>query len=88
MTLGGYSQLFARPDRGVLQTVDVAPGHGIGIVKDSQLKLLKKVSVKDQYLVSIKVYGLVDTYQKYWEKYGRPKFPNEPSLIDFKDIIN
>jgi branched-chain amino acid transport system substrate-binding protein len=88
MTLGGYSQLFARPDKGVLQTVDVAPGHGIGIVKDGQLKLLKKVSVKDQYLVSIKVYGLVDTYQKYWEQYGRPKFPNEPSAIDFKDIIN
>ena len=87
MTLGGYSQLFARPDKGVLQTIDVAPGHGIGIVKDGQIKLLKKVSVKDQYLVSVKVYGLVDTYQEYWDKYGRPKFPDEPSMIDFKDIL-
>ena len=87
MTLSGYSQLFARPDKQVLQTIDVAPGHGVGIIKNGQLKLLKKVSVKDQYLVSVKVYGLSDVYQKYWEKVGYPKFPDEPSMIDFKDII-
>ena len=87
MTLSGYSQLFARPDKQVLQTIDVAPGHGVGIIKNGQLKLLKKVSVKDQYLVSVKVYGLADVYQKYWEKYGYPKFPDEPSMIDFKDVV-
>lgn len=87
MTLGGYTQLFARPDKQVYQTIDAAPGHGVGIIKDGQLKLAKTVSVKDQYLVSVRVYGLVDVYQKYWEKYGYPKFPNEPSIIDFKDIV-
>ena len=87
MTLSGYSQLFARPDKQVYQTIDVAPGHGVGIIKNGELKLLKKVSVKDQYLVSVKVYGLADVYQKYWEKYGYPKFPDEPSMIDFKDVV-
>ena len=87
MTLSGYSQLFARPDKQVLQTIEVAPGHGVGIIKDGQLKLHKTVSVKDQYLVSIQVYGLTDIYHQYWEKPGYPKFPDEPSMVDFKDII-
>jgi branched-chain amino acid transport system substrate-binding protein len=88
MTLSGYSQLFARPDMGVNQTIDVAPGHGIGIVKNGKITLLKKVSVKDQYLVSVAVYGKVDVYKKYWDEYGYPTFPNEPSFIDFSNVLN
>ena len=86
MTLDGFSQLFARPDVENYKTIDVAPGHGVGIIRDGKLELLKTVSVKDQYLVSIKVYGLADVYQKYWDQYGKPTFPDEPSLIDFADL--
>jgi hypothetical protein len=47
---------------------------------------LKTVTVKDQYLVSIKAYGLLDLYQKYWEQYGYPTLPKQESLFDFVDL--
>lgn len=86
MTLTGYLQLFARPDLGNYRPIDGAPGHGIGIIKNGNMAYYKQVTVKDQYLVSIKAYGMVDTYKKYWEEYGKPTFPPEESVFDFKDL--
>jgi len=85
-TLEGHSQLFARPDLQNFRTIDVAPGHPVGMIKNGKLVPIKQVSVKDQYLVAIKCYNLVDVYQKYWDQYGYPKFPDEPSLYDFGDM--
>jgi branched-chain amino acid transport system substrate-binding protein len=85
-TLDGYSQLMARPDVGNLRTVDVAPGHGVGVIRDGKMELLKTVSVQDQYLASIKVYGLVDVYKDYWAKNGRPTLPDEPFVFDWADL--
>ena len=87
MALNGYVQMFARPDMNNFRTMDVAPGHAIGIVKNGKMEPFKMVTVKDQYLVSIRAYHQVDTYKKYWEKYGRPKFPAEQGgYFDFADL--
>jgi ABC-type branched-subunit amino acid transport system substrate-binding protein len=87
MSLCGYVQMFARPDMGNYRTIDAAPGHPIGIVKNGKMEPYKIVTVKDQYLVSIKAYKLVDVYKKYWEKYGKPKFPKEEGgYFDFADL--
>jgi ABC-type branched-subunit amino acid transport system substrate-binding protein len=86
MTLTGYRQLFARPDLQNYRTVDVASGHGIGQVQNGKLVYTKQVTVKDQYLISIKTYGLTEAYQNYWNKYGKPVFPNEKSSFDFTDL--
>lgn len=86
MTLTGYSQLFARPDLGNIRTIDGAPGHGIAIIKNGKMEYLKQVTVKDQYLISIKAYGLVDIYKKHWAEHGKPTFPPEPSVFDFADL--
>ncbi len=85
-TFGGYTQLFARPDLKNYRTVDSAAGCWVGIIKDGKLTPLKAVSVKDLYLVTIKANGLTDVYQKYWDEYGKPVFPNQPSLFDFADM--
>jgi ABC-type branched-subunit amino acid transport system substrate-binding protein len=85
-TFGGYSQLFARPDLKNYKTVDAARGTYVATIKDGKLVILKTVPVKDMYLVSIKAMGLVDVYEKYWEEYGRPTFPPQPSLFDFDDM--
>jgi branched-chain amino acid transport system substrate-binding protein len=85
-TFGDYSQLFARPDINNYKTIDVAAGLFVGTVKDGKLTPLKPVTVKDHYLVSIKAYGLVDVYEKYWAQYGRPMFPKQSSLFDFSDL--
>ncbi len=87
MALNGYVQMFARPDMNNFRTMDVAPGHAIGIVKNGKMEPFKMVTVKDQYLVSIRAYHQVDTYKKYWEKYGKPKFPAEQGgYFDFADL--
>src|SRR5208337_3114364 len=70
MTLLGYVQLFARPDKGNFKTIDAAPTTPVALVKNGKLTGLKVASVKDQYLVSIKSYNMVDAYQKYWDTYG------------------
>lgn len=83
MDLTGYTQLFARPDLKQFRTVDAAPGHGIGIVKNGQLVFTSQITMQDQYLISLKCYemvggpfkGILDTYQKHWDKYGKPTFP-------------
>jgi hypothetical protein len=86
LTLEGYTQLFARPDMNNFRTVDAAPGHGIGIVKNGKMEFHKQVTVKEQYLVSIKILNMVDIYKKYWEKYGKPTFPPEKGEYDFADL--
>lgn len=82
-TLEGYSQLFARPDLNNYKTIDCAPGHYLGVIKDGKFSPLGTIAVKDQYLCSIKVYGLVDVYKKYWEEYGYPTFPDQPADLDY-----
>jgi ABC-type branched-subunit amino acid transport system substrate-binding protein len=76
MGLLGYVQLFARPDKQNYKTIDAAPTTPVAIIKNGRLVGLKGASVKDHYLVSIKSYNMVDAYQKYWDTYGYPKFPN------------
>ena len=85
-TLNGYSQLFARPDIQNFKTVDSAPGHYIGVVKDGKFVYSSTIACKDQYLSSILVYGLQDVYQKYWDEYGTPTFPDQPSRLEIEDL--
>jgi hypothetical protein len=85
-TLTGYSQLMARPDLGNFQTIDVAPGHGVGIVKNGKIEGLWSVSVKDQYIGSVATYGTGEAYKQYWQQYGEPEFPNQESRWDFSDV--
>jgi hypothetical protein len=86
MSINGYTQLFAKPDMNNLKTVDSAAQDFQVIVKDGKMTPLKPITVKDHYLISIYVYNLVDVYQKYWDQYGKPNFPNEPSFLDFSDL--
>jgi ABC-type branched-subunit amino acid transport system substrate-binding protein len=85
-TLTGYSQLFARPEIQNLGTVDSAPGHYIGVVKNGEFQYLSTIACKDQYLSSILVYGLGDVYKKYWDENGAPTFPDQPSRLDVTDL--
>lgn len=85
-TLTGYTQLFARPDLKNYRTIDGAPGHGIGIVRNGKMEYYKQVTVEDQYIASIMAYGLQDVYIQYWKDYGKPVFPPEKSLLNFTDI--
>jgi ABC-type branched-subunit amino acid transport system substrate-binding protein len=86
MTLTGYNQLFARPEIGNYKTIDAAPSHFLGVIKDGKIVSADTLPVKDQYLSSIMTYGLVDVYQKYWNQYGYPAFPPEKSEFDFDKL--
>lgn len=87
MSLCGYVQLLARPDMNNYRTVDATHGHPIGIIKNGKMEAFKTVSVKDQYLVSVKAYRLNDVYKKYWEKYGKPTFPtDDKATFDYADL--
>jgi ABC-type branched-subunit amino acid transport system substrate-binding protein len=86
MTLEGYSQLVARPDKGDYRTVDSAGGHYLGVLKDGKYAPLGNISGKDQFICSLKVYGLTDAYKKYFEEYGYPEFAGDSDLDwDFLD---
>jgi hypothetical protein len=87
MTMAGFAELFARPDLNQLRTVDGAPGANRGVIKNGKLTYLGPIAVKEQYLVTIKVNNLADAYQKYWDQHGRPKFPDEPSTLDYSDLF-
>ncbi len=84
--MAGYIQLFARPDIQQYRTVDGSGAAGHGITKNGKLEYYDQLDVKDEYLMTIKLHGLVDVYQKYWDKYGKPKFPPEKSAWDFSDL--
>ncbi len=87
MSLCGYVQLLARPDMNNYRTIDATHSHPIGIVKDGKMVPFKTVSLRDQYLVSVKAYHLVDAYKKYWEKYGKPTFPkDDKATFDYADL--
>ncbi len=86
LTFGGYNQLFARPDLKQYRTVDAAPGTGRGVIKGGKLVYLEQTTVKDQYLSTIKLHNLVDVYQQYWDKYGKPTFPPEKATMDYADL--
>jgi hypothetical protein len=83
MTLVGYSQMFARPDVKNYRTIDAAPVHGVGIIKNGAMEYYKQCTISDQYLVSILEYGLEDVYKAYWDKYGFPKFPPETPFFKY-----
>jgi branched-chain amino acid transport system substrate-binding protein len=76
-TFAGYSQLFARPDLGQVRKIEALPPGGLGIVRNGKMVFKSGLPVQDMYLVAVKAYGLVDVYQKYWDKYGKPTFPKE-----------
>jgi ABC-type branched-subunit amino acid transport system substrate-binding protein len=86
LTLTGYSLLYARPDIKQFRTTDGAPGGGRGIVKNGKLEYIGQLTTKDQYIATIKFHKMQDTYQKYWDQYGKPKFPNETNTLDFSDL--
>jgi hypothetical protein len=88
LTLTGYCVLFARPDINQLRAVDGCTAAGRGVVKNGKLEYLGQMTAKDNYIATIKLHKQQDVYQKYWDKYGKPKFPNEPSTLDFPDLYN
>jgi len=85
-TFIGYAQMFARPDLGQFRTIDGAPISGIGVVENGRPVYKLQLTVQDQYLVTIKANNLVDAYQKYWDKYGKPTFPKEDSRFSWEDL--
>jgi ABC-type branched-subunit amino acid transport system substrate-binding protein len=86
MSMAGYSELYARPDIKQYRTTDGGPGNGYGVVKNGKLEYVGQITTKDQYLATIKLHKMVGVYQKYWDQYGKPKFPNEPSVLDYSDL--
>jgi len=79
-TLEGYSQLLARPDLGINdKTIDAAPGHYLGVIKNGAFEPKGVISVKDQYLVSVKVYGLVDVFRNIGINMVIPPSPTNPA---------
>jgi ABC-type branched-subunit amino acid transport system substrate-binding protein len=85
-TMTGYTQLFARPDISNFSTIDSAPGHYVGVVHNGQFVYHSTIACKDQYLASVIDYGLQNVYMKYWDQYGKPTFPDQPSRYDFSDV--
>ncbi len=86
-TICGWVQLFAGPDVGNNRAIDGIPSHGIGIIKDGKLEFFKKVSVKGRYIMTVVCNKIVPVYQKYRDKFGKPKFPDDNiSNIDYKGL--
>jgi hypothetical protein len=57
------------------------------MIKDGQHVFYKRVSVKDQYIMTIICNKTGPAYKQYWEKFGKPKFADEDiSNLDFKDV--
>jgi len=82
----GNVQLFARPDLDQMRTVDGVASTPLGITKNGKLEYHDWLTVKDQYLMSVKLHDLVDPYEKYWAKYGKPKIVQEKSTWDYADL--
>jgi hypothetical protein len=82
-TLLGYAQLMARPDLKNYRTMDSAFSDGIAISKGGKFAFFEPDTVQDQYLASIKAYGLTDVYKAYWTQYGQPKFPKSAEYARF-----
>jgi branched-chain amino acid transport system substrate-binding protein len=86
LTMTGYCTLFARPEINQYRAVDGSTGAGRGVVKNGKLEYVGQMTPKDNYIATIKFHKLQDVYQKYWDKYGKPKFPPEKSTLDFSDL--
>jgi branched-chain amino acid transport system substrate-binding protein len=86
LTMTGYAQLFARPDINQFRTVDGCTPAGRGVVKNGKLEYVGQMTAKDNYIATIKYHKLQDVFQKYWDKYGKPKFAPEKSTLDFPDL--
>jgi branched-chain amino acid transport system substrate-binding protein len=86
MTLTTYTQLMARPDLGNYRTICGNPVDLVGRIHDGKLETFASVGPKTHYLSAILAYGQVDIYKEYWEEYGYPTFPDEPSAINFSDL--
>jgi branched-chain amino acid transport system substrate-binding protein len=82
-TLLGYARLMARPDLNNNRTMDSAFSDGIAISKDGKFTFFMPDTVQDQYICSIKAYGLVDVYKKYWATAGQPQFPKSAQWARF-----
>ena len=86
LSMSGYCQLFARPDINQYRTVDGAPASGRAVVKNGKLEYIGQITAKDQYIATIKYHKMQDVFEKYWEEYGKPKFADEKSTLDFSDL--
>jgi branched-chain amino acid transport system substrate-binding protein len=86
LTMSGYCTLFARPEINQFRAVDGSTGAGRGVVKNGKLEYVGQMTSKDNYIATIKFHKLQDVYQKYWDKYGKPKFPAEKSTLDYGDL--
>ncbi len=88
-TLLGYAQLMARPDLKNYRTMDSAFSDGIAISKAGKFQFFEPDTVQDQYICSIKAYGLADVYKAYWAQYGQPKFDKDSKWARFNyDFLN
>lgn len=86
LTLTAPTQLLARPDMGNYRTICGNPVDLVGRIRDGKLETFASVGPKTHYLSAILAYGQLDIYKEYWEEYGYPAFPDEPSAINFSDL--
>jgi ABC-type branched-subunit amino acid transport system substrate-binding protein len=76
--LSGIHQYFARPELGNFRTISGCTSGHLGVIRDGKLvDSGTVVTVKDQYLFTIKTQNMVDAYKAYWAEYGYPTFPAE-----------
>jgi ABC-type branched-subunit amino acid transport system substrate-binding protein len=74
--LGGFIQYLARPELGNNRTISGCASGQLGLIKDGKLVASNSwVTIKDQYLFTIKTQNLITSYKAYWDKYGYPVFP-------------
>ncbi|MCK5640948.1 MAG: hypothetical protein KAJ19_09135 [Gammaproteobacteria bacterium] len=59
----------------MLNTDNVKPWTGI--FKNGNIGSSKRISIKENYLASIKNCRLQDVHKKYLEEYGYPEVPGE-----------
>jgi ABC-type branched-subunit amino acid transport system substrate-binding protein len=88
MTLQGYALLVARPDLKNLNTVQAVIPNLLGVIHDGKLVVEKAINIKDEYLATIKAYGMVPVYEQYWNEAGKPDFPAGTGLMDYSDLAN
>jgi branched-chain amino acid transport system substrate-binding protein len=74
--LGGITKYFARPELGNYRTVSACFSTQSGLIRDGKLVASGNWATdKGQYLRTIKMKNMIDTYKAYWEQYGYPTFP-------------
>jgi ABC-type branched-subunit amino acid transport system substrate-binding protein len=86
--LNGMALMVARPDLQNNTTCQALVPNLVGAIRNGKLVSDTAVSLKDDYLATIKAQGLVSVYQQYWTDFGKPQFPEGPSLVDYPDLTN